>query len=267
MKKLIGFLFSIFLSGFAMAQSSSSDCIGAISICDSVYYEPPAARSPNQVPHEIDSSFVCFTHGEENGRWYRIALADSGTFAFLIQPDDTVDLDWILYDLTGKACDATYTDSDADIACNNSGQISNGGITGLTDSVAGPVFGASITGLANTIYYLYVASSPGDTTGYTIDLRESTVTLADCSGVGTDDESPVSVSAFPNPAQDWIALQGILTSADYRIQTLSGQVVLSGTYEAGKNISVSGLSNGLYILHVLENDRLYSLKWVKLTGN
>lgn len=102
-----------------------------------------------------------------------------------------------------------------------------------------------------------------------IDMGTIAGTVTNCSNgacgnnAGLTPENTVAISVFPNPADDYIQLDGITRSYQLKLVDLSGRVV-KNEYLTQDNtkISVNDLVSGTYILHVLENGQLTTMKVV-----
>lgn len=68
-------------------------------------------------------------------------------------------------------------------------------------------------------------------------------------------EEEISISSifhvYPNPAQDYIIIEGLTTNSNYQIYDLTGKLVLSGVVKNHiETINVSTLINGVYFLKI-----------------
>lgn len=91
------------------------------------------------------------------------------------------------------------------------------------------------------------------------DLGKQLFKISDLSDVMVDVEDYDLVSntlkIFPNPAQNWIELDGIGENASYTIYDINGQKV--DTNKTSNNrINIDKLSTGTYFIHLLDNDSL-----------
>lgn len=85
--------------------------------------------------------------------------------------------------------------------------------------------------------------------------------------VSAENRSPTSelVKVYPNPSSDVVRfeLPGMSGSTfSYRIYSLSGKAVQDGSLR-NPEINVGSLSNGMYIIAVVQNDKVYRGKFVK----
>ncbi len=65
---------------------------------------------------------------------------------------------------------------------------------------------------------------------------------------------------YPNPAKNFVKINGLKTNEKYAIYNILGAVVKSGTIANNEEISIAGLTNGMYFLK-LEDNR--TLKFIK----
>lgn len=69
------------------------------------------------------------------------------------------------------------------------------------------------------------------------------------------------ISLFPNPADNWIQLEGLNTLASVAIYAQTGQRVLTQTVD--KTIDVSSLIPGIYLVEISYRDRVTLHKLIK----
>ena len=67
-------------------------------------------------------------------------------------------------------------------------------------------------------------------------------------GTGVDENEGRVVMLFPNPANDFIRLEGIEANSEVRIYNMTGALVKVVNANADEEISIGDLSNGLYLL-------------------
>lgn len=75
-----------------------------------------------------------------------------------------------------------------------------------------------------------------------------------------------SIELYPNPASSSIYLTGLKTaSSKISVYDVMGKKVLEGTAETKTEypVDVSGLTNGVYFLHVIQNGEATTIKWFK----
>jgi len=101
---------------------------------------------------------------------------------------------------------------------------------------------------------LFVALSSG---GALIPLPESTTS-------GINEENIVSLAVYPNPAQDFIKINGLSSSfVDISIIDVSGRIVWEANQYTNNVIDVSMLSNGYYQLMISDAGNISQIKFVK----
>jgi ligand-binding sensor domain-containing protein len=84
--------------------------------------------------------------------------------------------------------------------------------------------------------------------------------MATTSGIA-EVESNHTLKIFPNPAKDVVTLPNHKNTVEVSIYDLSGRLQIQTRLNAGSNnIAVSGLSAGMYYLHLTENDNTTSAK-------
>ena len=64
-------------------------------------------------------------------------------------------------------------------------------------------------------------------------------------------ENYLNIGLYPNPAVDVIRVRSKVVYEDYRILTLDGKVVRSGTYQPDTRIEVTDLKPGMYVLRLV----------------
>jgi hypothetical protein len=99
----------------------------------------------------------------------------------------------------------------------------------------------------------------------TTTLYYNQITLAFSTATGLNDVSDAKseLDVYPNPADEWITIKTnpALSDGRYSVQNLFGKVVLQGVLTADiTNISLSGLSSGLYTIRVGEKQVRQFLK-------
>lgn len=79
--------------------------------------------------------------------------------------------------------------------------------------------------------------------------------------LNVQEEQKLSVSIYPNPAKDYIRVEG-LSSGTYRIVNLEGKEILAGNIET-PIIEVESLKNGFYILEITSGGKSDRKSFVK----
>jgi hypothetical protein len=179
---------------------TAGDCLGAIPVCQDVYYEPLIFSGPGNYPNEIPhcSPSFCTTccpnnclDGEWNSAWYLFTVQQSGLLRFTIQPDVTSDdYDWAVFNLTENRCEEIYSMVNAlQVSCNAAG-ISN--TTGMSSLFGGTThcnvcgtsgtnkWNADLTVFEGQTFVLYVSNwGSGAQGGFTLDFSASTAVIYD----------------------------------------------------------------------------------------
>ena len=66
-----------------------------------------------------------------------------------------------------------------------------------------------------------------------------------------DIEQPAQgIKVYPNPASDFIKIEGILQQSEYEIIDISGRIVMKGKTENQNSINIQSLVKGSYLLHI-----------------
>ncbi|MEO0897942.1 MAG: PKD domain-containing protein [Bacteroidota bacterium] len=160
------------------------DCINAIPICDTIYYEPVSYQGKGLNATEIDSVGSCLDRGERNGAWYMIHVLGAGNICFTITPDNPAqDLDFSVFNLTNATCADIKLDSSLEVRCNFITNIGpcNGitGADGEINGLCGFQHTSCIPAEIGETFLLYVSSYNVFQEGYTIDFGKSTAKLFD----------------------------------------------------------------------------------------
>ena len=84
----------------------------------------------------------------------------------------------------------------------------------------------------------------------------------DCEEIITDIEEIVNneiISVFPNPTKNSVSIQNIEKGTAYKIFNISGEVLINGIISESNEISMKGLSKGIYFIK-LKNDNVLTIK-------
>jgi gliding motility-associated-like protein len=194
----------------AQVTPTIQDCLGAISVCQQIYFEALSPSGDGNYNNEINTSISC-TDGELNSIWYSFTVDQSGDFGFLITPNNlNDDYDWSLFNITNASCSDILSDPSLIVSCNAAGGGSCNGLTGATGAsiynlqgagcnynpptidLALTAFNELIPVEAGNTYVLMVSNWTGSTNGYTIDFGLST-------GIGIFDNTPPTVASLTGP--------------------------------------------------------------------
>lgn len=132
----ISFVFIILSVSLVAQQPTDQDCLGAITVCQSVYTQPNSYSGTGNYPNEIPSGGGgcpgnCMLSGEKNDIWYIFTVNTGGDLGFTITPFNSGDdYDWVVYSLNEFDCEDIYSHvGQMQVSCNWSG---NPGTTGAT---------------------------------------------------------------------------------------------------------------------------------------
>ncbi|MBO7143912.1 MAG: T9SS type A sorting domain-containing protein [Salinivirgaceae bacterium] len=78
---------------------------------------------------------------------------------------------------------------------------------------------------------------------------------------GIDEEQKLAISLYPNPAKDFVLVNGIDGEFNYEILDIAGKIQTSGT--ASKRISVTKLSKGIYVVRIKDGILTHNLRFIK----
>jgi len=74
----------------------------------------------------------------------------------------------------------------------------------------------------------------------------------------------VELNIYPNPATDFITIDGISDNAQLTIRDVNGKIVYTQLVSSGSyNISISSLSKGIYIAQITVGEELYTQRLIK----
>jgi len=262
MRKII-FVILCFFAVQGMAQTSISDCDGAIILCGDLYTETQASFSSGNLFEETGS---CNQGIEQSSVWYTFTVQADGNLSFILDPiNDVDDYDWGLFNITTGGCAGLGTTS-PEVECNSYGDFTFNGPTGMSSAnggtgtsngpgnTLGPPFNADLPVVVGQTYALVVMNWSNSFDGYTIDFGESTASLydqvppvpinaeTDCSNltvVLTFSEPIVSTSVQPTDftvtgPSGTITVASVTannpTMADVFTIQLANQVLIGGTY-------------------------------------
>ena len=245
------------------AQTSISDCDGAIVLCGDLYTETQASFNTGNV---IEATGSCNQGLEQSSVWYTFTVQADGNLSFILDPiNDVDDYDWGLFNITTGGCSGLGTTS-PEVECNSYGDFTFNGPTGISSAnggigtsngpgnTFGPPFNADLPVVVGQTYALVVMNWSNSLDGYTIDFGQSTASLydqvppvpisatTDCSNLTvilTFSEPIVGTSVQPSDftvtgPSGTIAVQSVTannpTMADVFTIQLVNQVLIGGTY-------------------------------------
>jgi len=80
---------------------------------------------------------------------------------------------------------------------------------------------------------------------------------------GISEASKIDLQVYPNPAADQLHIDGLTSSGQLVVTSVSGAEMLSSSLNSGTNtITLSSLRSGMYILHCTTNQGTYTGKLV-----
>lgn len=89
---------------------------------------------------------------------------------------------------------------------------------------------------------------------------DGTFAYSDVVSVVPNDEKQ-QISAYPNPAKDYLHVSGARSNDQYIIYSLLGEVMTQGSFENQNSIDLSYLSKGQYLLQVQSGNSLQALRF------
>lgn len=190
---------------------TESDCLGAIPVCDDIYFELNSYTDEGNYENELHED--CCVENEQNSVWYRFVPTISGELGFEIIPNDLDDdYDWAVFNITNVGCEDLINNFDALVSCNATGGQDNGftcyGVTGANggtiynfqnlncgtfpptmDSDGYLPFNELLPVQAGDVYVLLIVNFSGTDEGYTLDFTVG-------EDVGISDNISPEVSEF-----------------------------------------------------------------------
>ena len=259
----ITFIVLCFCAVQGIAQTSISDCNGAIVLCGDLYTETQASLNSGNF---IEATGACNQGLEQSSVWYTFTVQADGNLSFILDPlNDADDYDWGLFNITTGGCAGLGTTS-PEVECNSYGLFGDNGPTGISTlnggdgstngpgDTNGPPFNSDLPVVVGQTYALVVMNWSNSLNGYTIDFGQSTASLydqvppvpisatTDCSNLTvilTFSEPIVGTSVQPTDftvtgPSGTIAVQSVTannpTMADVFTIQLVNQVLIGGTY-------------------------------------
>lgn len=171
------------------AQTSTSDCSGAIQLCDSFYTEESAPLGTGDV---FEFTGTCNQSLETASLWYTFTVQEAGSLSFILDPaNDLDDYDWGLFNITNGGCAGIQDGTSPEVNCNSYGSLLSNGPTGMSSAnggtgvtngpgdLNGPAFNADLPVLPGQTFALVVMNWTGSPDGYTINFSQSTANIYD----------------------------------------------------------------------------------------
>ena len=190
-------LFSLLLLLIFVSQFSYSQCttLGqtpatAFPVCGTnsfIQQNVPICTNNNLYVPGCDRDGTQYT--DKNPFWYKFTCYQTGTFGFLITPNDLADdYDWQLYDVTGLDASAVYTNRNIIVTGNWSGSSGTTGTAGnganfiqcsSVPSDNKPRFAAWPTLVEGRNYLLLISHYSDSQSGYTLSFDGGTASITD----------------------------------------------------------------------------------------
>ncbi len=173
------------------------DCLGAIVVCQEVYFEENAPMGQGNYPNEVSSFLSCMAN-ENNSTWYTFTVNQTGNFGFELIPNQlNTDYDWALFNITDDPCGDIPNNQALMTSCNAAGGSDCQGLTGANGDTEFAIQGAgcntfppninsAFTPLnalipveAGDTYVLVVSNWSSNQSGYTLDFGVTDVGIFD----------------------------------------------------------------------------------------
>jgi len=192
---VVGLLFMVTLNKLLAQVPTIQDCFGAIPVCQNIYKEDNSPEGSGNFK-EVEAYDGCVPE-EDSSIWYTFTVNQSGTFGFLITPNNIEDdYDWALFDITSITCNEIVNNSNHVVSCNNAGgwdedNIRNcDGLTGATGATnfnttglgcefPNSPFNDFVPVIEDNIYALLIVNWTGSRFGYEIDFSLGTASIFD----------------------------------------------------------------------------------------
>lgn len=231
-------ILGIACSGNLIAQTSTSDCNGAIQLCGGIYTESSAPQGTGNV---FEFTGTCNADLETASLWYTFTVQEAGDLSFIIDPANGADdYDWGMFNITNGGCAGINAQdgTSPEVECNSWGLLgSTNGATGISTAnggtgttngpgdLNGPAFNANLPVQIGQTYALVVMNWSGSTDGYTIDFTQSTAAIYDNVppvpvSVTTDCSNQSFVVNFNEPI-----VTSTVSATDFTLTTPSGVVL------------------------------------------
>ncbi len=139
------------------------------------------------------------------------------------------------------------------------GALIKGGITKF-DAVSGTGVSYSSDGLFEDQVFAVDLGKSGNVVWAA--TGEGLLKYVDQTGIG-ENSTEMALDIYPNPANQYLNITGELNSAVTEISDMTGQVCFSGSTAIPAKIDIRNFSNGIYILKMVSNDKVYVKKFIK----
>ncbi|HEY0979043.1 MAG TPA: gliding motility-associated C-terminal domain-containing protein [Flavobacteriales bacterium] len=257
----------------ASAQTSSSDCEGALTLCGGIFTEINAPPDAGEV---MEFTGSCNLGLETMSLWYTFTVQEEGNISFVLTPAvEADDYDWGLFNISQGGCAGIGTSTSPEVSCNSYGSFVSNGATGISTAqggtgnsngpgdLSGPPFNADLPVQPGEVYALVIMNWTNSPNGYSIDFTSSTADLYDAT-------SPVIVGAISDCTNEHLYInfnEPVVTSTvqpeDFQVFLADGQTVpavavvaeTAANANTGYTITLAeGLpTGGAYILNITSN--------------
>lgn len=230
---------------------NEQDCVGAITVCQSTYFQSESYFGYGAIL-DYTSSASCpglCLETEDKSVWYTFQVQQSGILDFRITPNlPNSDYDWALFNLTNHDCSVLQNisaNTNLIVSCNAAYDFGTTGANNLIPNTnsncqgpstlgGAPVNNPTIYVNAGEIYYLNIQNWSATQGGYTLDFSNSTASIF-------DNNSPyIDFIEVPNCGQNFFIVH---FNENISCSTISSAFfTLSGPGEPYTITSISGNS-------------------------
>jgi len=241
------------------------DCLGAIPLFQTIYYQDSSFSGEGNIPNEISTAGCpasCLLSGEINDVWYIFTVQATGNLCFNIIPNSAQDdFDWAVFNLTNATCGDIFSDISLMVSCNFSAQTDTTGANGLDSSSCAAASDGKNNALipvsAGETYVLNVSNYSQTHASYILDFSctDSSI-VTSLFSAGKPPQMPVSI--YPNPAADEVSVvfdTGINQDCSITVFDITGKPVITRKIEKESCIdnstftfSVAALQTGSYVV-------------------
>jgi len=101
-----------------------------------------------------------------------------------------------------------------------------------------------------------IISSTGDLDYLALDAFSWTLNI-----LSTNEVDSNKINIYPNPTSNYIHMENLNTSRDYKIFTVTGRLVKEGVINKSEPVNIQNLSNGIYFMNFNSGNKVY--KFIK----
>ena len=273
-KRYLLFATACFIAHQLFAQAPEQDCINAIPVCQSTYFQAISYTNfgyQDELTYPTNTS--CLSGGEENSVWYIFTVTGAGNLEMEIAPNSPGDdYDWAIYNLTNSDCSGIVAGTAPEVRCNYSAIPGSTGMSFPYAQVSVPAGGpnqcAPLPVLVGETYVLIINNHAQTLTGYTLNflgtaviydtLPPAPVALDPFTCKGPDTlhltlSEPILCSSLAANGSDFYVLgpSGVNVTGAYTAACASGNFFTDVYIVLSQPITV----NGNYVLH-FKNDNI-----------